>query len=461
IREVTDDDIVRLTEIRIKRISKFDSSKADDHILNLEGQIEEVKNNLANIIDFTVDYYKNLKKKYGKGRERKTEIRTFDDINAKRVAIANQKLYVNREEGFIGTSLKRDEFVTECSDIDDIIVILKSGKMKVVPVDSKTFVGKDILHIAVFKKKDKRTVYNLIYRDGRQGNSYMKRFNVTSITRDREYDLGQGKPGTTVLYFTANPNGEAETITVHLKALQKLKKLKWDINFADLAIKGRASKGNLVTKFPVRKIELKEQGVSTLAARKIWFDNTVNRLNVDGRGDFLGAFKGEDKILTIMSSGYYRLMTFDLSNHFEDDMILIRKWDKERPINAVYFDGGKERYYVKRFIPEVSDKKELFITEHPNSQLEIATVLRQPSIEVTFKKIKGKERENLVVDLAEFIAVKGMKALGNQLTPHPVKVIDLKESDEVDEVLEEEQIDDTTIESPKEEDDDAQITLEL
>jgi topoisomerase-4 subunit A len=461
IREVTDDDIVRLTEIRIKRISKFDSSKADDHILNLEGQIEEVKNNLANIIDFTVDYYKNLKKKYGKGRERKTEIRTFDDINAKRVAIANQKLYVNREEGFIGTSLKRDEFVTECSDIDDIIVFLKSGKMKVVPVDSKTFIGKGILHIAVFKKKDKRTVYNLIYRDGRQGNSYMKRFNVTSITRDREYDLGQGKPGTTVLYFTANPNGEAETITVHLKALQKLKKLKWDINFADLAIKGRASKGNLLTKFPVRKIELKEQGVSTLAARKIWFDNTVNRLNVDGRGDFLGAFKGEDKILTIMSSGYYRLMTFDLSNHFEDDMILIRKWDKERPINAVYFDGGKERYYVKRFIPEVSDKKELFITEHPNSQLEIATVLRQPSIEVTFKKIKGKERENLVVDLAEFIAVKGMKALGNQLTPHPVKVIDLKESDEVDEVLEEEQIDDTTIESPKEEDDDAQITLEL
>ena len=461
IRSVTDDDIVRLTEIKIKRISKFDSTKANDHILSLETQIEEVKAHLANIVVYTIDYYKNLKKKYGAGRERKTEIRTFDDINAKRVAIANQKLYVNRAEGFIGTSLKRDEFVCDCSDIDDIIVILNNGIMKVVTVDSKIFIGKDILHIAVFKKKDQRTVYNLMYRDGKQGNCYMKRFNVTSVTRDKEYDLSQGKPGSTILYFTANPNGEAETVTIHLKALQKLKKLKWDIDFADLAIKGRSSKGNLVSKYPVKKIELKEKGVSTLAARKIWFDSTVNRLNVEGRGDFLGAFKGEDKILTIMSSGHYRLLTFNLSSHFEDDMIYIKKWNPEAPISAVYWEGAKERYYVKRFLLEDSDKIEKFISDSPQSQLELASVLKRPKIEVVFKKVKGKERENLEVDLVDFISIKGLKALGNQLTNFPVKVINLLESDEKDELEEEEAIDDTSIEEKKADDDESQITMEL
>jgi topoisomerase-4 subunit A len=460
IRAVTDDDIARLTEIKIKRISKFDSTKANDHILSLEEQIEEVKAHLANIVNYTIDYYKNLKKKYGAGRERKTEIRTFDDINAKRVAIANQKLYVNRAEGFIGTSLKRDEFVCDCSDIDDIIVILNNGTMKVVTVDSKIFIGKDILHIAIFKKKDQRTVYNLMYRDGKQGNCYMKRFNVTSVTRDKEYDLSQGKPGSSVLYFTANPNGEAETVTIHLKALQKLKKLKWDIDFADLAIKGRSSKGNLVSKYPVKKIELKEKGVSTLAARKIWFDSTVNRLNVDGRGDFLGAFKGEDKILTIMASGHYRLLSFNLSSHFDDDMIYIKKWNREVPISAVYFEGLKERYYIKRFLLEDSDKKEKFISDSPQSQLELATVLRQPKIEVIYKKVKGKERENLEVNLAEFISVKGMKALGNQLTNFPVKVINLLESEEKDDLEEEKAIDDTIIDE-KEDDDESQITMEL
>lgn len=461
VRAVTDDDIARLTEIKIKRISKFDSDKANDHIESLEGLIEEVKNHLANIVNFTIDYYKNLKKKYGKGRERKTEIRTFDDINARRVAIANEKLYVNREEGFIGTSLKRDEFVTDCSDIDDIIVFLKNGKMKVVKVDSKIFIGKDILHVAVFKKKDQRTVYNLIYRDGKQGNSYMKRFNVTSVTKDKEYDLTQGKPGSTILYFTANPNGEAETVTIHLKTLQKIKKLKWDIDFADLAIKGRSSKGNLVSKYPVRKVELKEKGVSTLAARKIWFDSTVNRLNVEGRGDYLGAFKGEDKILTIMASGHYRLMEFNLSSHFEDDMIYIKKWNKEAPMAVVYWEASKERYYVKRFLLEESDKKELFISDNPGTQLELATVSKQPKIEVIFKKVKGKERDPLEVDLEEFIAVKGMKALGNQLTQFPVKVINLQESDETEEVEEEEILDESQVDGKNENEDDSQITLEL
>jgi len=463
LRPVTDEDVARLTEIKIKRISKFDSSKADNHILNLEEQIAETKNYLANIVEFTIEFYKNLKKKYGKGRERKTEIRTFDDINAKRVAIANQKLYVNRQEGFIGTSLRRDEFVTDCSDIDDVIVILKTGIMKVVKVDSKVYVGKDILHIAVFKKGDKRKVYNLMYRDGRQGNSYMKRFYVTAVTRDKDYFLTQGKPNSSLLYFTANPNGEAETVTVHLKSMHNIKKLKWDINFADLAIKGRSSKGNLVTKYPVKRIDLKEAGVSTLAARKVWYDGTVNRLNVEGRGDYLGAFKGDDKILTITSSGYYRLLTFDLSNHFEEDMIEIRKWDRERPLNAIYWDGGKEHFYVKRFLIEDSDKKELFITDHSNSHLEIISLLKQPFIEVLFKKVKGKERPKAEVNLAEFISLKGMKAMGNRLTAHPVKVINLLESDEVDEIPEEEINADEKIiiEENKDEGESPQTTLEL
>lgn len=462
LREVTDEDIVRLTEIRIKRISKFDSDKANDLILALEDHIAQVKNNLANLIDFAVDYFKDLKKKYGKGKERKTEIRRFDDIVATRVAIANQKLYVNREEGFIGTSLKRDEFVCDCSDIDNIIVFRKDGMMKVVKVDSKVFVGNDILHLAVFKKNDKRTVYNMIYRDGRQGNSYMKRFNVTSITRDKDYDLTNGTKGSSVLYFTANPNGEAEVITVYLKSLQKVRKLKWDIDFAELAIKGRGVKGNLVSKFPIRKIELKSEGVSTLAARKIWFDESVQRLNVDGRGTYLGAFKGEDKILTILQSGNYRLLPADLSVHFDDDMIHIGKWLTEKPISVIYWEGGKQKFYVKRFLLENSDKKELFISDSDGSYLEMISLADQADVDITFKKVKGKERDNLSINLQEFISVKGMKALGNQLTPYPVKDISLQEVEvEVpDEEKDEEQIQNESEQTP-EDDSQNQITLEL
>ncbi len=423
IREVTDEDITRLTEIRIKRISKFDKDKADQHILDLEGKIEGVKYNLAHLVDFAVDYFKTIKKKYGEGRDRKTEIRLFEDIDATKVAIANTKLYVNREEGFIGTSLKKDEFVTDCSDIDDVIVFTGDGKMVVTKVDQTPYVGKNIIHVAVWKKGDKRTIYNMIYRDGSKGASFMKRFNVTSITRDKEYDLTKGAKGSQVLYFSHNPNGEAETITVFLRNLSKLRKLKFDIDFSELAIKGRGAKGNIVTKYPVKKIELKEEGVSTLAARKIWFDETVRRLNADGRGELLGSFKGEDRILEITQSGHYRLLGFDLSTHFEDDMLILEKFNPEKPVSAIYYDGEKERYYVKRFIPEVSEKKELFISEAEGSHLEYVSTAAQPRVELVFRKIKGKQKDNEEVILSEFISVKGMKAQGNQLTRDSVKDI--------------------------------------
>ncbi len=455
IRAVTDEDIVRLTEIRIKRISKFDKSKADEHILNLEGRIAEVKNHLANLIEYAINWFKMLKDKYGKGKERRTEIRLFEDIDATKVAISNTKLYVNREEGFIGTSLKRDEFVTDCSDIDDIIVFLADGKMMVTKVDAKTYIGKNIIYVAVWKKGDKRTVYNLIYRDGAKGNTYMKRFTVTSITRNKEYDLALGKKGTEVLYFTANPNGEAEVVTVHLRALQKLRKLKFDIDFSELAIKGRVAKGNLVTKYPVKKVEIKEEGVSTLAPRKIWFDDTVNRLNADGRGELLGSFRGEDRILEISQSGYYRLLGFDLSTKFEEDMIHIEKFRPQVPVSVVYYDGEKQLYYVKRFVPEVSEKKELFISDSEGSFLELAVTHRQPSVEVVFKKIKGKQKETEIIDLNEFISVKGMKAQGNQLTRDAVKQINsIEVEEEVPEGNDESG-------SEGEDGDNSQITLEL
>ena len=423
IREVTDEDITRLTEIRIKRISKFDKDKADQHILDLEDKIAGVKHHLAHLVDFAVEYFKTIKKKYGAGRERKTEIRLFEDIDATKVAIANTKLYVNREEGFIGTSLRKDEFVTDCSDIDDVIVFLKNGKMMVTKVDQKTYIGKNIIHVAVWKKGDKRTVYNMIYRDGSKGSSYMKRFSVTSITRDKEYDLAQGKSGTEVLYFSHNPNGEAEKVTVFLRNLQGLRKLKIDIDFAELAIKGRSAKGNTVTKHPIKKIELSEEGVSTLAARKIWFDDTVHRLNADERGELLGSFRGEDRILEITQSGHYRLLGFDLSTHFDEDMIVIEKFNPKKPVTAIYFDGEKERYYVKRFIPEMSAKKELFISESEGSQLEAVFTDWYPRVELVFRTIKGKQKENEEIVLSDFISVKGMKAQGNQLTRDAVKDI--------------------------------------
>lgn len=428
LREVTEEDITRLTEIRIKRISKFDKDKADANIEALEGEIDRVKGHLANLVEYAIDWFKNIKKKYGAGRDRRTEIRTFEDIVATKVAMANVKLYANLEEGFIGTSLKKDAFICDCSDIDDIIVFLKNGQMMVTKVDQKTYVGKDILHVAVWKKGDKRTTYNMIYRDGKKGASFMKRFHVTSITRDKHYDLTAGTSGSEVLHFSANPNGEAEVVMIHLRALQRLKKLKFETDFAELAIKGRGAKGNTVTKYPIKKIEVKEEGVSTLAARKIWFDETVNRLNAEGRGRLLGSFKGDEKILEVDASGHYRLSGYDLSLHFDDDWLIIQKYNPEQAISAVYFDGEKQKHYVKRFIPEVIDRKELFITEHEQSALEFVSYDPQPRIEIVYRKVKGKQKDNEEIILHEFIAVKGEKAQGNQLTRDEVRKINALES---------------------------------
>jgi len=425
-RTVTVEDITRLTEIRIKRISKFDIDKAQQKIDALEDQIAEVKHHLANLIDYAIAYFTRLKKDYGEGRERKTEIRTFGDVDATKVVIRNTKLYVNREEGFIGTSLRRDEYVCDCSDIDDIIAFTATGKMMVTKVGSKTFIGKNIIHVAVFKKKDKRTIYNMIYRDGGKGPSYIKRFAVTAITRDKEYDLANGNKSSKLWYFSANPNGEAEVISLYLRQVGSVKKLKWDIDFADILIKGRASKGNLVTKYPIKKIELKEKGVSTLKPRKIWFDETVRRINVDGRGELLGEFRGEDRILIINQKGIVKTIIPEVTAHFDDDMIVMEKWIPKKPISAIYFDGDKERYYVKRFFIENESKEESFITNHEKSQLEIVSTDWKPVAEVVFSKERGKDRkENLEVNLEEFIAVKGITALGNQLTKDKVNQINL------------------------------------
>ncbi|WP_298346574.1 DNA gyrase/topoisomerase IV subunit A [uncultured Algibacter sp.] len=469
-RKVTEDDIVRLTEIRIKRISKFDIDKAQQKIDALEDQIAEVKHNLEHLIDYTIAYFKRLKKEYGEGRARKTEIRTFEDVDATKVVIRNTKLYVNREEGFIGTSLRRNEYVCDCSDIDDIIVFTKEGKMMVTKVDSKTFVGKDIIHVAVFKKKDKRTIYNMIYRDGRKGPSYIKRFAVTSITRDREYDLTNGNKGSVNLYFSANPNGEAEVVSINLRQAGSIKKLKWDIDFADIIIKGRASKGNLVTKYPVKRVELKEKGVSTLKPRKIWFDDTVQRLNVDGRGELIGEFRGEDKLLIINQSGIIKTVTPEVTMHFDDDMIVMEKWIPKKPISAIYFNGEKELYYVKRFLIEQEGREESFISEHPNSQLEIVSTDWKPMAEVVFAKERGKDRkDNLEVNLEEFIDIKGISAQGNQLTKDKVNQVNLLDSlpyeapEEVHaddlEVVDEKEVSSENNSSDDPEEDEGQITL--
>ncbi len=427
-RKVTEEDIVRLTEIRIKRISKFDIDKAQQKIDALEDQIAEVKHHLANLIDYSIAYFERLKKEYGEGKERKTELKVFADVDATKVVIRNTKLYVNREEGFIGTSLRRDEYVCDCSDIDDIIVFTKDGKMMVTKVDSKTFVGKNIIHVAVFKKKDKRTIYNMIYRDGKGGPSYVKRFAVTSITRDREYDLANGNKNSIVWYFSANPNGEAEVVTIMLRQVGSIKKLKWDLDFADILIKGRSSKGNLVTKYSVKRIELKEKGVSTLKPRKIWFDDAVQRLNVDERGELIGEFRGEDRLLVITQSGIIKTIIPELTTHFDSDMIVLEKWIPKKPISAIYYDGDKERYYVKRFLIEQEGREESFISSHADSQLEIVSTDWRPMAEVEYTKERGKDRKpNMEINLEEFIAIKGINALGNQLTKDKINQVSLLE----------------------------------
>ncbi|MDQ8144088.1 DNA gyrase/topoisomerase IV subunit A [Chryseobacterium sp. CFS15] len=426
LREVTEEDILRLTEIRIKRISRFDLDKFKENIAALEGKIEQVRFHLANLIAYAIDYYLNIQKKYGKGKERKTELRIFDTIDATKVAVANEKFYVNFEEGFIGTSLKKDQYLFDCSDIDDIITFRKDGNMKVVKVEAKTFIGKDIQHVAIWKKNDKRTVYNMIYREGRDGPYYMKRFSVTGVTRNTDYPLASDVKGSEMLYFSANPNGEAEVVTVLLKPNPRIRKNKMEIDFSELAIKGRDSKGNLVTKYSVKKVDLKEEGVSTLAPRKIWFDETVRRLNADVRGTLLGNFKGDDKILTINAQGEAKLVSFDLGNRFDDEYIILEKWRPHQPVTCIYYDGEKDIYFIKRFLLENNTNVQTFMpSEHPKSFVERIIVSNNSTAEIIFAKDKGKEREPEIVNIDEFIAVKGIKAIGNQFTKFKVKNINI------------------------------------
>jgi topoisomerase-4 subunit A len=425
LRAVTDEDVTRLTEIRIKRISKFDAFKADEHLSRLEEDIAEVKHHLANLVEYAVAYFKDLKKKYADGKERKTEIRAIEQINTTLVAANNVKLYADRVEGFVGHGLKRteSEFVCDASDLDDIIVIRDDGVMMVTKMADKTFVGKGIRYVNIWKKNDPRTTYNLIYQDGAGGNIMVKRFNVTSIIRDREYDLTKGTAKSKVLHLSANPNGEAEVVTVVHRAKAKLKKLKFDFDFAEVEVKSRTAKGNILTKHAVNKIELKEKGLSTLGARKVWFDEAVKRLNYDGRGTLLGAFQGDERILTINASGTYRMTGIDLITKFDEDMIVIEKWDPERPISAIYFEPEKDNLYVKRFLAEESDRPLRFISEDEASTLEFVSTDWSPRVLLRFDQ-RSNQREDEEIALAEFISVKGLKALGNRLTKYKVKSID-------------------------------------
>lgn len=426
VREITDDDLQRLTQIQMIRITRFDSDKADELILKLEAEMEQVKEKLANLIDYAIEYFKDLKKRFGEGKERKTEIKVFDNITATKVIIANRKLYVDPEEGFIGWGLKKNEPVNDCSEIDDIIIFFSTGKMMVTKIADKKFVGKGIVHADVWKKGDTRTIYHVMYQDGIGGPTMMKRFFVNSITRDTEYDLSRGAKGSKLLYFAVHPNGEREVVTVLLRPRPHLKRLRFDIDFGELLIKGRSASGNRVTKEIVQKIVQKEVGGSTLAARKIWYDTVVGRLNDEGRGKFLGSFKGEDKILTLYKTGEYRLSSFDLATHFDEDMIHIEKWIPDHPISAVYYDAEKEMHYVKRFYCEITtDKKVLFIAESDGSYLDTVSTAYRPEVKIVYNKLL-RETKNLpdnIINIADIIDVKGMKAQGNQLTKLKVKEI--------------------------------------
>ncbi|MGV4414181.1 DNA gyrase/topoisomerase IV subunit A [Chryseobacterium sp. T1] len=449
-REVTTEDIIRLTELPFMRISRYDQDKALDNIAALEGKMEQVKYNLEHLIPYAIEYFNNIQKKYGKGRERKTELRIFDTIDATKVAVANEKFYVNREEGFIGTSLKKDEYLFDCSDIDDIITFQKDGTMKVVKVEAKTFIGKNLLHVGIWKKNDKRTVYNMIYREGREGPYYMKRFSVTAVTRNTDYKLASIAKGSEVLYFSANPNGEAEVVSVLLKPNARIRKNRMDIDFSELAIKGRDSKGNLVTKYSVKKVDMKEEGVSTLAPRKIWFDESVRRLNADGRGQFLGNFKGDDKILIINIQAEAKLVTFDLMNRFDDEYLILEKWKPEQAVTCIYFDGEKSIYFIKRFLLENTNNVQGFMpSEHPKSFIEFVGVSDGSIADITYAKDRsGKEKDPETINIDEFIAIKGIKAMGNQFVKDKVKSINITIPEPVEEPEADDDIDVHTTSNP-------------
>lgn len=423
-REITNDDILRLTEIKIKRISKYNSFKADEYMHNLSDEKAQVEHYLANLTEFAIEYFRNIKRKYGKGKERKTELRNFDVINVAMVAAANQKLYVNKKEGFAGTSLRKDEYVCDCSDIDDIIVFREDGTFIVTKVAEKQFVGENVVHIDIFRKNDERTIYNVVYQDGKTGSAYAKRFAVTGVTRDKEYFVTKGKPGSRLLYFTANPNGEAEIVKVLLKPMPRLKKTNFDFNFSELAIKGRSSQGNIVTKYPVKKVSLSEAGLSTLGARDIWFDDSIKRLNTEGRGKLLGAFSGDDKILTLMASGEYRLYNYDLTNHFDEDLLIIEKFVPEKPVTAIYYNGEKQFHYLKRFLVEVTNNKTNFLNEDDDSKLIHVSTDWLPVLKILFdEKANNRVIPDETVEASEFIEVKGFKAKGKRLTTYGIRKI--------------------------------------
>lgn len=446
IREVTEDDILKLLEIKMKRITRFDSDKANDTLISIEKKIAEIKHNLENLVDYAIEWFENLKSKYGKNFPRRTEIRNFESIEATKVIEATEKLYVNYDEGFIGTGLKKDTFVTNCSEIDDIIVFFKDGKYKIVKVADKVFVGKNILYVDVFKKNDKRTIYNVVYRDGKVGAHYIKRFAVTGVTRDKEYDVTQGKAGSKIMYFSANPNGEAEVIRINLKPKPRLIKLALEKDFSDIAIKGRQSMGNVLTKNEVNKISLKQKGGSTLGGRKVWFDPDVLRLNYDERGNYLGEFQSDDSVLVISKKGDYYTTTFESTNHFENDILRIEKFDPHKVWTVALYDGEQKYYYLKRFQLDASKKPESFIGDNSNSKLIILSDADYPRFEVVFGG-HDTHREALEIDADTFIGVKGFKAKGKRLTTFEVGAINELEPLRFAEKKKEEEIEDETEEN--------------
>jgi topoisomerase-4 subunit A len=461
LREVTREDIIQLTEIKIKRISKFDVKKADEHIKGIEIELEEVKNHLSNIIPFAINYFRQIKKKYGKGKERKTELRSFDTIEATKVVANNAKLYINYKEGFIGTGLKKDEFICDCSDIDDVIVIRKDGVYLITKVANKVFVGNDILYAQIFLKNDGRTIYNIVYQDGKDGSLLAKRCAISGLTRDKEYNLTRGTPGSKIVYLSVNPNGEAEVIKVHHKPKARLKKLMFEFDFGQMNIKGKSSMGNILTKNAVNKISLKEKGLSTLGGRKIWFDDAVFRLNVDCRGLFLGEFSADDKILVITKNGFFRIVGFDLSNHFEDNILIIEKFRPGKVYSVIYWDAEQKFYYVKRFILEESEKPQCFINEDAESKLISLTEVEYPRFEIYFGG-KHKGRDNEIIEVAEFIGVKSYKAKGKRMTSYMVENIQEIEPVIKKEVeLTKEEKSDEEPQQPVIHDDPAQMKLEL
>ena len=440
VREITRDDILRLLEIKMQRILKFNKDKADELIARIKAEIESIDNDLAHMVDVTINWFTFIKNKYGADHPRLTEIRNFDTIEAAKVVEANEKLYINRSEGFIGTGLKKDEFVCNCSDLDDIIIFYKDGKYKVIRVAEKIFVGKNILHVQVFKKNDKRTIYNAVYRDGRQGYAYIKRFNVTSLKRDREYDFTQGTPGTKVLYFTANPNGEAEIIKVTLEASPTLKNIFMTRDFSKVGIKGKNSRGNILSKVPVHRIGLKSHGHSTLGGRKVWFDPDVNRLNYDNHGVLLGEFNEDDSILVVLDNGDFYISNFDSNNHYEDNIKIIEKWDESKVWSAVVYDADNQGYpYLKRFTMDAAKRKQNYMGDNPNTKLVILTDQVYPRVKVVFGGLDA-HKEPMEIEVEEFVSVKSFKAKGKRITTCNISSIEELEPLRFPEKEEEEEV---------------------